>query len=315
MSNNNLSTTIGNGLQATDSQIGMANKLILQTQGTYIAKINRDHPTALVFLIDQSGSMSGGQLTIDGLVMSKADAAARIVNATLNELLMKATREGEMRNYIDFAIIGYGAKSTANLLWTGNLAGKTWVTTQELANNGTKIEIERQTVLPNGTTRTTKKETQKWIEPVAAGLTPMHSALCQAADLLKQWIVGHQESYPPVVINITDGAATDAKATQLITDAQNIKQLRTNDGHVLLLNCHLSDTEGDALMFPNSISELPNDEYANCLFEMSSFMPHRYTNDITTAKERTDNINQAYKGMSFNTDGSRLIRFITIGSS
>ena len=310
MSNHNLiPTTTNNNLQTT------ANQILLQAQGTYIAKIRRNQPTALVFLIDQSGSMDSGELTIDGIQMSKAQAAARIVNATLNELISKATRDGEIRNYIDFAIIGYGAKSHESaLLWSGNLTGKTWVKTQELAENGTMGNLEKMTKLPDGTTRITTKPTKTWFEPVAENLTPMHHALTTTQQLLTQWIAnGHQHSFPPVVINITDGAATDAQSPQLIAIANQIKQLKTTDGQVLLLNCHLSDTEGESVMFPNDLHELPNDDYANCLFEMSSFMPHKYTDDINKAKETTNT--QPYKGMCFNADGSRLIRFITIGSS
>lgn len=315
MNNLNLTPINPHGLQNVPAKIDTTNKILLQAQGTYIAKITRDRPTAIIFLIDQSGSMNGGTLTMNGLDMNKANAAARIVNATLNELLGKATRDGEMRDYIHFAIIGYGAQAKANVLWQGNLAGKTWVTPQELANNGEVVNLKKVTKLPDGTTHSTLQPTKKWFDAVAEGVTPMHDALTQAQQLLQQWINDeHQESYPPVVINITDGEATDAKAPELIAVAEKIKQLRTNDGHVLLLCCHLSDTEGNGIVFPSNTAELPNDEYANCLFEMSSYMPQRYTDDIDKMKEGTGT-GGPYKGMGFNTDGSHLIKFITIGSS
>ncbi len=315
MSQHPLVPTPGNNLTNGNNKLVEAGtKLLQQSEGTYSAKIRRDQPTALIFLIDQSGSMSSGSLDIKGVTLSKAQAAARIINTALEELLKKSTKDSELRNYIDFAIIGYGTKSQANMAWSGKLSGKTWVTTGELGEHANKIRIDHKVYLPDGSYEEETVEVKSWFEPVASGLTPMLSAINMATDLVSQWIAnGHADSYPPVIINITDGEATDAKGPQLLEAAEKLKQLRTNDGRVLFLNCHLSETAGASVMFPSNSTELPKDDYAKLLFELSSVMPEKYRAEIEQAKKTNAGVN--YKGMTFNADGSRLVQFITIGSS
>ncbi|HRK28233.1 MAG TPA: hypothetical protein PK239_13230 [Chitinophagales bacterium] len=302
------------GSNQTANLIATGNKLLQQAKGAYSAKIRRDQPTALVFLIDQSGSMGGGSLTIDGKTMSKADAAARIVNAALRELLKKSTKNDELRNYIDIAIIGYGKESKANMAWSGKLAGKTWVNMAELDENAEKTVISSWVFFPDGSSEEEKATVSSWFKPVASGLTPMLSAIQKATDLVREWIAnGHNSSFPPVVINITDGEATDAKAPALLKAAETLSELRTDDGQVLFLNCHLSETEGDSVFFPNDKNELPPDEYARLLFDMSSVMPEKYRSEVEQIKKAASGLN--YKGMTFNADGTRLVQFITVGTS
>jgi len=48
-----------------------------------------------------------------------------------------------------------------------------------------------------------------WFDPVANGGTPMCQALMRAQDILRTWFAQHPGCFPPIVINITDGEATD----------------------------------------------------------------------------------------------------------
>lgn len=314
MSQHPLVPNPGNNLTNGNNKLVEAGtKLLQQSEGTYIAKIKREQPTALVFLIDQSGSMSGGGLDIKGIMMSKADAAAHIINTALEELLKKSTRDNELRNYIDFVIIGYGKESKATMAWSGKLTGKTWVTTAELGDHAEKTKIPHRAFLPDGSIEEETIEVKTWFKPVSSGSTPMLSAINLATGLISEWIKTHETSYPPIVINITDGEATDAKPPQLLEAAEKLKQLRTNDGRVLFLNCHLSNTAGASVLFPSNSTELPKDDYAKLLYEMSSVMPEKYRAEIEQAKKTNAAVN--YKGMTFNADGSRLVQFIVIGSS
>ncbi|OWY19430.1 hypothetical protein C7N43_38580 [Sphingobacteriales bacterium UPWRP_1] len=300
-------------IQQVNTLIQTGNKILQQSEGSYSAKIRRDQPTALVFLIDQSGSMSGGSLVINGVTMNKAHAAALIINTALDELLKKSTKDKELRNYIDFAIIGYGKEGTASMAWTGKLSGKTWVTTEELGEHANKTTISHKVVFPDGSFEEETRQVKSWFNPVSSGNTPMLSAIRLATDLINQWIGSHPSSYPPVVINITDGEATDAKPPQLLEAAEKLKQLRTNDGKVLFLNCNLSSAAGASVIFPSDKAELPQNNYAHLLFDMSSVMPEKYRVEIEQAKKTVSGAN--YKGMTFNADGSLLVQFITIGSS
>ena len=67
---------------------------------------------------------------------------------------------------------------------------------------------------------------------------PMCEALSAASKALQDWTAQHPDSYPPMVINVTDGDATDGNPEPL---AQEVMALGTNDGNALLYNAHLSE--------------------------------------------------------------------------
>ena len=97
----------------------------------------------------------------------------------------------------------------------------------------------------------------------------MCAALRKAKLLLTEWISNNPNSYPPTVFNITDGEVTDGNPSSL---AEEIKQLRTTDGNVLMFNIHISSRNENPVLLPEKSTNLA-DEYAQQLFEMSSKLP------------------------------------------
>ena len=75
----------------------------------YTQSITRHHRTAFVLAIDQSGSMVE-ELEFRGRRTSKAAAVAEVANSLLSELLLRATREGEVLDYYDNAVVGYSGE-------------------------------------------------------------------------------------------------------------------------------------------------------------------------------------------------------------
>ena len=266
----------------------------------YTAKVTRTTPTAFVFLLDQSGSMRS-TLTVKGQPKTKAAFLADAVNELLNQIIPECRREGEYRNYIDVCVIGYGgdADQTAKYAWQGDLAPKSMVTIGELKDH----PLERQ-----GTKG-------RWISPKAGHLTPMKQAIDLAHDTLVQWLASHagKDVYPPVVINLTDGAATDAEAGELIEAARKLRSLRTTDGQVLFYNVHLSGTSDEPLLFPCQTDELPDDEYARTLFAMSSDLPAIYNKQIAQITGR--DASPAYTAMALNASPIQLVQLLNIGTS
>ena len=63
----------------------------MQIKLPYTAQITRNTPTAFIFLIDHSVSMQN-KTTLYGEEMTKAEAAARIVNAQINELVLRCIK-------------------------------------------------------------------------------------------------------------------------------------------------------------------------------------------------------------------------------
>ena len=282
----------------------------------YDAEINRKIPSAILIMIDQSASMGFENQIYKGEDSTFAQIVADMVNEMLNELIGRCTKSEGVRDYFDICVLGYGGKNnkTANILWEGNLKGKEWVNITELKKNA-KYAKRTFAKKIRGKTKTTEMDVPYWFKAVAKYNTPMGSAFDMAHQLISSWIKKgkHENSYPPVVINITDGAQTDYSDTGLIEAAQKVQVLNTRDGHVLVLNCHIA-TNGNSVIFPTSENELPGDKYSKILYEMSSVMPQVFSKDISKLRNDAD-IFSGYRGMAFNANMDVLFNLIDIGTS
>ena len=168
----------------------------------YTAEVSRSNPSAFVFLIDQSRSMEepfGG-----GQGKRKADGVADAINRLLQNLVIKCAKGEGINDYYVIGVIGYGAKVVP--AFGGPLAGKFLVPISEVANNPTRVE-ERTKKVDDGAGGLIDQTIKfpVWLEPVMDNGTPMGEAFNMAHQLLQTWIANHPDSYPPIVINITDG--------------------------------------------------------------------------------------------------------------
>lgn len=296
------------------SQLG--NSLISDTSFTpYETRINRDRPACFVFLIDQSGSMDdswGGDSS-----KSKAEMVALYVNNAIHEIINACQKsEPEPRHYFDIAVIGYGQDNTAQILWEGNLANKTFVSPSELKQNPTgnqgEIEVVRRTF--KGET-IVKIPVVYWFSPVAESLTPMGSAFDKCTEILEEWTSQHPNSFPPIVINITDGKQTDCENDELLTKAYQLRQTQTLYGKSLLFNVHISSSSDESVLFPESEDELPENEQSRLLYEMSSVLPLAFKQRIATEVKKKDlRENTEYVAMTFQASVNDMIKCLDIGT-
>lgn len=286
----------------------------LQIKNPYTAQITRNTPTAFIFMIDQSISMSR-KLNYHGEFITLADAVARIVNNQINELVLRCIKTTEVRHYYDIAVIGYG--DDASYAWKGKLAGRDFVSPEELKNNPfKKITVKEEKRTRKGVEL---KEIEKvqWIDPVAAGkYTRGDKAFMMAKNLLDRWMKEHHDKdcYPPTIINITDGALNGIVNPREVNTqlANELKALYTNDGNVLLWNIHITPDSKEQLVFPISKTELNNDKYSEWMFDMSSLLPSRY--NVPIGDLRGDAENTRHVAMATNTDMSTLIQLMDIGT-
>ena len=286
----------------------------LQIKNPYTAQITRNTPTAFIFMIDQSISMSR-KLNYHGEFITLADAVARIVNNQINELVLRCIKTTEVRHYYDIAVIGYG--DDASYAWKGTLAGRDFVSPEELKNNPfKKITVKEEKRTRKGVEL---KEVDKvqWIDPVAAGkYTRGDKAFIMAKNLLDRWMKEHHDKdcYPPTIINITDGALNGIVNPREVNTqlANELKALYTNDGNVLLWNIHITPDSKEQLVFPISKTELNNDKYSEWMFDMSSLLPSRY--NVPIGDLRGDAENTRHVAMATNTDMSTLIQLMDIGT-
>jgi hypothetical protein len=146
-----------------------------------------------------------------------------------------------------------------------------------------------------------------WVDPKANGATPMCQALGTAHDILSNWAVGHADSFPATVLNITDGEANDGDPLPL---ADSLKRLSTNDGNTLVFNCHISSSRADKIEYPASDEGLP-DQFAAQLFSMSSELPPAY---LEIARSTGFSVMAGSRGFVFNAGLEELVNFIEIGT-
>jgi hypothetical protein len=273
---------------------------------TYTAEISRQNPGAILFLIDQSGSMAdpfGGEPG-----RSKAERLADAINRLLYELSIRCTKDQTegVRNYYEVGVLGYGAQVMPAL--GGLLAGRDLIPIREVADNPARIE-ERSRKVEDGTGGLVEERVRSpiWLDWAAQNGTPMCEALNRARSILALWTMMHPDSCPPIVINITDGEATDGDPRPA---ADDLKKLATSDGNLLLFNLHLSSRTGAPSLYPESEVGI-SDEFGRQLFQISSPLPPHIQE---AAKSESYLIGSQSRGFVFNADIVEVIKFLDIGT-
>ena len=285
----------------------------LQVKNPYTAQITRNTPTAFIFLVDQSVSMKR-MTSLYGEQISLAEAVARIVNKQIYDLILRCIKMDEVRHYYDIAVIGYGHEVYSG--WNGTLAGRDFVSPEEIKNNPYKKITVREEVRTRKGIQVKEIEKNQWVEARCDGhWTHVHKAFAKAKQLLEKWMEIHhdQDCYPPTIINITDGHFTDATREQIIQLANELKSMFTNDGNVLLWNIHITPNTVEQILLPAGKTELNGNNYSELLYDMSSLLPERYNADIET-KMHLQAGDVRHVAMSVNVDTSRLMQLMDIGT-
>ncbi len=270
----------------------------------YSADINRTNPTCFIFLVDQSSSMLepfGGQVE-----KQKAEGVADAINRLLQNLILKCAKADGIRDYFYVGVIGYGGRVFSAL--GGGLAGQTLVPISAIANNPLRVEQRTRKVDDGaGGIFEQKFKFPIWVESKANGRTPMCEALKTAKQYLQVFLGRFASCYPPLVVNITDGMATDGDPR---ADAQALRELSSTDGNALLFNAHISVTNALPIEFPSAEEHLP-DNFAKLLFRMSSKLPPRL---FESARADKFPVQPEARGFVFNADLVSVIRFLDIGT-
>lgn len=267
------------------------------------AQISRNNPTAFLFVVDQSGSMSDRM----SIGKSKAEFVSDALNRTLMNLIGRCTKSEGVRDYFEVGVIGYGGRGVDNG-FSGALGSRVLNPVSAIEQNPTRVE-DRKKKMDDGAGGIVETSVKfpVWFEPRADGGTPMRAALTKAAEELAAWCDAHPESYPPTVLHVTDGESGDGDPEEI---AANLGQLRTNDGPVVVMNIHVSALGSDTIKFPSSESGLP-DSHAKLLFRMSSALPQHLA---AFAKDKGYNVSPESRGYMFNAEAGEIVDFFDIGT-
>jgi hypothetical protein len=246
---------------------------------------------------------------IAGSIRPKAQVLATAINRFIANLTKECLKgEPKPRHYFDVAVMGYCTDMEGRPIIKpaiqGVLAGREIVSVVDLYDNPLRVEMKEEE--QDGELVT--KKNYIWYEPFMQGGTPMSQGLFKIYQIASQWVLHHPESFPPIVIHITDGESTDGEATEA---ADALKSLATSDGNLLLFNCHLSDKDIPGLLFPSSEYELP-DDYSQSLFRMSSLLPEQC---LAMARMKGFEVAGGARGMVLNGDATALIQLIHVGTT
>ena len=276
----------------------------------YTADISRTNPACFLFLIDQSGSMTQAFAGQPG--QRKMDGAADVINRVLDTISQRCSQGMDIRDYFHIGVIGYNTDQRGNPTITSILPGTTLEEPFLLISQVVDVaEVEeRQVREPDGAGGLVEvsRRFPVWLHPKAEYGTPMCGAFEVAAQALEAWVGQYPDSFPPIVINVSDGAASDGDPEG---PARRIVGIQTGDGSTLLFNVHLSEVSANPIQYPDGEERLPQDDYALAMFRMSSALPDSSRSQAASLDLA---VNENSRGYVFNANMEALVQFMDIGT-
>ena len=258
--------------------------------------IGTSNPGCIIILVDQSWSMS--EPFNDG--GTKAERAALAVNRVLEELVLACRSGEEIRDRCHVTVIGYGERVECvvdGMISEVPSALLEVKKIKKLISDGAGGVIEIEVEMP------------VWLEPKANSQTPMHEAFQRAAEVIGHWRADRPDGFPPIVINITDGAAT---RPDLAADAaRKIMNFRTTDGTVLVFNLHIANSGKMVDPLPHNTTQFSSEPLAEYLFDISSVLPQPL---VKSAEEAGFSLEPGARCFGYNMDEPSMIKILQFGS-
>lgn len=218
---------------------------------SYEKKVSRVQPALIVIILDDSGSMED---PLPGTTDAKYLWVERLTGVIFKELLARSTElkgdTAQIKSRYFVYVITYG--SNPEVWGAGEMDIKAAV--EKYANDGNSLALGGK-----------------------LGGTDAAAAFQKAYEYLKEAVTDQRfrKSFPPMVFHLTDGmSATDASPI-----AEQIKQLSTEDGNVLVVNAYIGTQTSLSYKgtedFPGyvDLSDVGSDEDNVRLFNMSSEVP------------------------------------------
>lgn len=228
------------------------------------SRISEVHPTAIVFVIDQSRSMSRGAEINNVEYDYISEVAAESVNTLIEHFLRRCiSAQGEVNRLYDIAVIGYGDDVRNG--WNGELAD---------SDMHSPIELLAHTQ--------TRDERFRWVDPKDDDSKSRSDlALEHVYELLGSWVKRKENrySYPPTVIHVSDGGISTQYQNGFLKAAEKLKRLSTENGNLILWNIGISPFRSKEYVLLSG-EELPilfhHGTDSTLLYEASSYLPPRF---------------------------------------
>lgn len=275
--------------------------------------VTRMSRSAIIIAVDSSISMQEWT-TLYNTRMRKMEAAALIANFAIDEIVMRSTRYGNMRDYYDIAVLQYSGDGIEPIITHDD---------SPMVHINTLSAVMPQPVCYNivheeedGTHTTMPMILHEWVKAKAYGTAPMYETFVYIKDLLSKWCDDsfNRRSFPPIVINISDGCCSDAEDTELLDIAKEIEQIGTKDGSTLIVNIYLANEQDDSecTLFPSVCDHFSHDHDCQMLYDMSSTLPQEleYIIDAMVGRNNT----RQYKCFARNAALCEILNITDIGT-
>lgn len=252
------------------------------------ARISEVHPTAIVFVLDQSCSMARGT-NLDNVDYDYiSDLVAESVNTQIEEFLKKCIAEdGTVSHLYDIAVIGYG--NNVRPAWNGALSSEPFHTPMELLSH----------VPAAG-------DQFRWVDPKDSD-TKGRSDLAfeYVYKLLSEWTAKEENrfSYSPTVIHISDGDVKREYQEPFLLNAEKIKALHTENDHVIVWNISYLPIRFKefVLLSGEELPALTSFPVGLVLYEASSYLPGRFKDKAATFHRHNPNLARKTMGVNVRT--------------
>lgn len=266
----------------------------------YSQLLSSQNPGLIVILLDQSASMSD---IYEGTT-SKSVFAAYAVNKVIGQIIYICTNGAEVRDRCVICVLTY-CEEDAKVV----LVKKVSDLSKMVVN---VVERRERYIDSSGVQQETIEKIREFVTPKASGGTPMEKAFLKASEIVEEFIKGHPNSFPPILINVTDGYPNIPDMAR--EKALKLLSLKTTDGNLLMMNVHIPEKDSTYLgriELPNSDKDFETITSAKFLFGISSILP-----DQMAAKATQEDLHckPGSKAFIFNADPKSLVRMLNFGS-
>lgn len=248
----------------------------------YSSIISEGNPVGVFFILNQSDPTKE-IISFDSTEMSKASAECGIIDQVINELIVQNTSNGVIDDRYNIAVLGYGD-------YVFNcLKGKGIQSLNELNDNPIFVKTHIKEIRTRQGAKTIEQKRPVWVKPRSRGGAYLNKALNSVKKLVDKWTEEHMDSFPPIIIHITEYRYHGAEDSEMIQLAKEIKSLLTNDGNALFFNIHLTWNENTVpVVFPSNESKISESYYGSMYYLMSSVLPQSFYNNMRIRENSTE---------------------------
>lgn len=251
-------------------------------------RISEVHPTAIVFVIDQSCSMARGT-DLDNVEYDYiSDLVAQSVNAQISSFLQKCISEdGTVSHLYDIAVLGYG--NDVSPAWNGALSYEAFHNPLELLSHVKD-----------------KGDQFRWVDAKDSDTR----GRCDLAfdfvyKLLADWTAKEENrfSYPPTVIHISDGDVKRDYQESFLLNAERLKSLHTENGNVIVWNIGYLPVRSKEHVFLSGeeLSALTRFPGGLVLYEASSYLPLKFKEKAAKLHHKNPDLARKTMGVNVKT--------------